>query len=255
MMSDFEQGVKNRYCIYCGSSLPDKALFCPACGEKITRKAESEEPLLRPMRCTTCGSSTIRRIGTGKYRCEHCGTIFYRDGQEPGEDAYAQDAQVAALLSEAQEYGEKKDYRNEIKILAKAMELAPEDNNVLLRLGRAYWRNNLPEKALGYYRIAEELYPDDPIVYSNIGAACLKLGHNAEAKAQYEKGIDLIESNPMSASGYDIAVTYGNYALCLGRMGDRKAAKKYLSIAKEKGYSRESIDSICEELHLIKYLL
>ena len=34
-----------------------------------------------------------------------------------------------------------------------------------------------------------------------------------------------------------------------------KNAVKYLSIAKEKGYSKESIDTICRDLHLLRFLI
>ena len=215
-----------------------------------------EGTALHPLRCTSCGSGNLRKIRAGEYLCEHCGTRLYTDERRiGGDDQETHEAEAAALLSEAQEYAEKKDYRNELRTLAKAMELAPENNTVLLRLGRAYWRAGLPEKALEYYRIAEELYPEDPIVYANIGSAYLKLGHNEKAKEQYEKAIAIIESEPMSACADDIAITYGNYALCVGRLGDRKTAKEYLSIAKEKGYSKDSIDTICGELHLLKFLL
>ena len=241
------------FCRSCGSSLPDNALFCPACGAKTAGEAKPAEPYLHSLRCTSCGSTNLKKIHAGEYRCEHCGTVFRADGQAPGEDREAQDAKVAVLLSEAQAYADKGDYQNELRTLAKAVELAPEDNTVLLRLGRAYWRLGSHEKAMEYYRIAEELYPRDPIVYVNIGSAFLKLGHYAEAKVQYEKGIAIIEADPMSACADDIAVTYGNYALCIGKLGDRKGAKKYLSIAKEKGYSQNSIDSICRQLHLNRF--
>ena len=135
------------------------------------------------------------------------------------------------------------------------MELAPENDFVLLRLGRAYWRLGSIEKALEYYHMAEELYPNDPTVYTNIGSAYFKLGHYAEANAQYEKAVAIIASDPMSACAEDIAVAYGNYAYCLGKLGDMKNAKKYLSIAKEKGYSKDSIDTICRELHLFRFLI
>ncbi len=240
------------FCINCGKPLPDNALFCPACGAKVTREAESGEPHLHAMRCTSCGSSDLKKTGRGEYVCQHCGTKFYTDEQKSGED---DEAKTAVLLSEAQEYAEKKDYLNELRTLIKAVELTPENNTVLLRLGRAYWRLNLPVKALEYYRRAEELYPDDPIVYTNIGSAFLKMGHNAEAKEQYEKAIAIIESDHMSATADDIAITYGNYALCIGRLGDRKGAKEYLSVAKGKGYSRESIATICRELHLNRFTI
>ena len=73
-----------------------------------------------------------------------------------GSEEETHEAEVAALLSEAQEYAEKKDYRNELRILAKAMELAPDNNTVLLRLGRAYWRNGLPEKAYTFDLLKKE---------------------------------------------------------------------------------------------------
>ena len=243
------------FCISCGSALPDNALFCPVCGTKVTGEAKPKASHLRTMRCTSCGSNNLKKMPSGGYRCEHCGTEFYTDGKDTGGDAEAQEAKVAVLLSEAAAYAEKKDYQNEVQTLAKAMELAPEDNLVLLMLGRAYSRLGLCEKALEYYRKAEELYPDDPIVYVNIGSALFRLGHYAEAKEQYEKGIALIESDPMSACAEDTAVAYGSYALCIGKLGDKRSAKKYLSIAKEKGYDRESIDTICKQLHLNRYMI
>ena len=158
-------------------------------------------------------------------------------------------------LSDAAEYAKKGDTQNELQTLIKAMDLAPEDNTVLIRLGRAYWRLGSVEEALEYYRMAEELYPDDPIVYVNIGSAFFKLGQYAQAKAQYEKGIAIIESDPMSACADDIAVAYGSYAFCLGKLGDKKSAKKYLSIAKEKGYSQESVNTVCRQLHLNRFTI
>ena len=128
------------------------------------------------------------------------------------------------------------------------MQIDPENNTVLLRLGRAYWRLGLPEKAIEYYRIAEELYPGDPIVYSNIGAAYIKLGHYAEAKVQYEKSISLIESDPMSACAEDIAITYGNYALCIGKLGDLTGARENLVKAEQLGYSKDKSNSIWKML-------
>ena len=65
----------------------------------------------------------------------------------------------------------------------------------------------------------------------------------------------IIVSDPMSACAEDIAGTYGNYAYCLGKLGGMKNAKKYLSVAKEKGYSKDSIDTICRDLHLFRFLI
>ena len=243
------------FCISCGSALPENATFCPVCGKKVTWEVKSEGSGLRQIRCSYCGSSNVIKTRAGEYRCEHCGTKFFTEEKKSEEENQKRDAEVAVLISEAQAYADKKNYQRELRTLAKAMEIDPENNTVLLRLGRAYWRLGLPEKAIEYYRIAEELYPDDPIVYTNIGAAYIRLGHYAEAKVQYEKGMSIIESNPMSACADDIAITYGNYALCLGKLGDKDGAKEYLTLAKEKGYSKDSINSVCKQVHLNRFTI
>ncbi len=243
------------FCISCGAALPDDAAFCHTCGAKVSGGDGPETVLLHSMRCSACGSGSLKRIRMGEYRCEHCGTMFHTNELHPAADQETVDAKVAILLSEAVAFADKKDYHNELQVLTKAMELAPENDTVLLRLGRAYWRLGSLEKAMEYYQAAEELYPDDPAVYINIGSVFFKSGHYEEAKAQYEKAIAIIVSNPMSACAEDIGIAYGNYAYCLGKLGDRENAKKYLSLAKEKGYSKESIDAICKDLHLFRFLI
>ncbi len=243
------------YCMSCGAALPEKAAFCYACGEAVTVGKEPKKAHLYSMSCSACGSSDLKKIRFGEYRCEHCGTVLHTDEQNSAADQEAAEAKVAVLLSEAAAFEEAKDYKSQLQALIKAVELAPGNNTVLLRLGRAYWHLGSFEKAMEYYRTAEELYPNDPTVYNNIGSTYFKSGHYAEAYAQYEKAIAIIDSNPMSASTEDIAVFYGNYANSLGKLGDKKNAKKYLSIAKEKGYSKESIDKICEDLHLLRILI
>ena len=83
-----------------------------------------------------------------------------------------------------------------------------------------------------------------------MGNICLTQGQYADAKLLYEKGLAIIEADPLSATGNDIAVAYGNYGNCLGRMGDLKGAKKYLSIAKKRGYNRDSLANVCRMLGL-----
>ncbi len=236
------------FCISCGKMLPDNALFCSACGTRVEQKS----PLFT-LKCTSCGSSNLKRLRAGEYRCEHCGTSFFSKEQSDREED--SDARLVSLLDKAEAYAEKGELQSEHKALATAYSLAPENNDVLLRYGRSYIKLGFPQKAMEYFRKAEALFPEDPVVYVNIGTALLKEGHFAEAKQQYEKGLSIIEEDPASASLGDIAVTYGNYALCVGKLGDRKTARKYLSIAKEKGYRSASIDWICRELHIPRFLI
>ena len=250
-----KDGNESMYCRICGTALPDAAAFCHACGAKVSGGEKAGTMELYPVRCTACGSSSLKKIRKDEYRCEYCGTVFYTNEQSIGEDHESTDAKVAVLLAEAAAFAEKKDYNNELQTLIKAKELDPENDFVLLRLGRVYWKLGSLEKAMEYYQIAEELYPNDPTVYNNIGSNYFKMGQYAKANEQYEKAIALIEADPTSANGEDVAITYGNYAYSLGKLGDRKNAKKYLSLAKEKGYSTDSINTICKELHLFRFLL
>ena len=246
------------FCISCGKKLPDDALFCSACGARVEQAllsapAQADEPPLFTLKCTSCGSNRLKKLRAGEYLCEHCGTSFFT--KEPGELEEESDAKVVSLLDKAESFADKSELQSEHNTLAAAYSVAPENNDVLLRYGRSFVKLGFPQKAMEYFRKAEALYPDDPIVYVNIGTALLKEGHFAEAKEEYEKGLSMIEEDPKSASTGDIAVTYGNYALCVGRLGDRKTARKYLTIAKEKGYRSASIDWICRELHIPRFLI
>ena len=234
------------FCIHCGCQLPDSAVFCPSCGNRITNQTPSAQPKPAsphkiPSACPACGSTNLKRLQPGEYVCEFCGSKYYTDEPRPFENTESRDAMVAVLLKEAEEYAAKRDYKNELQTLMKAFSLNPESDTVLLRVGRAYSRLDFPQKALEYYQKAERLYPDDPIVYVNIGTAFMNQGLPKEARPYYEKALSIIERDPASAVIGDIAVSYGSYALCLGRLGDKKNAVKYLAIAEGKGYSQESI--------------
>lgn len=82
------------FCISCGKSLPDNFLFCPFCGAKLTREGKPEEPHLRPLQCTSCGGTNLKKIRTGEYRCEHCGMVFSVDGQKMKRDDQTKDAEM-----------------------------------------------------------------------------------------------------------------------------------------------------------------
>jgi hypothetical protein len=72
----------------------------------------------------------------------------------------------------------------------------------------------------------------------------------AEARPLFEKGIAMMEADPMSASTADAAVSYGNYAFCICKLGDLAGARKYLTIAKQKGCSEQTLDYFCKNLNI-----
>ena len=197
------------------------------------------------MICASCKAP----LPEGAAFCPSCGN---RVGLKPYAemDEWPETSVLLKIFAEADEYERKDDYQTELQILSKGLRIAPDNCSLMLRLGRAFWRLGYDQKAMDYYRKAERLNPRDPIVYVNIAAVYISRGMYAEARPYLERGIAIIEADPLSASAGDIAVTYGNYALCAGELGDRSGAKKYLALAKKNGYRRESLETVCSRLHL-----
>ena len=181
--------------------------------------------------------------------CPACGHRI-QSGTHAQTDRNPETIVLLKILQEASEYEQKDDYQSELRVLSKGLRIAPDSGTLMLRLGRAWWRLGYDQKAMEYYREAERLNPGDPVIYVNIAALYISRGMYAEARLYCRRGIEMIEADPLSVTAGDTAVAYGNYALCLGELGDLAGAKKYLAIAREKGYRRESIENICSRLHL-----
>ena len=227
------------FCIYCGAEIPENGAFCPVCGSKaaVFRAQEKEKASGKKMHaavCASCGSGSLKKAGKGEYVCEHCGSRFLTEEAEDGMSPEEKNAELLVLFAEAEKHSENEDYRAELSTLARGLALAPENSRLLLRLGRACANLGLLREAMEYYRKAEKSKPDYPIVYLNQAILYLKQGLAAEAKPLLHRALALIEADPMAASPGDIAITYANYAQCIGQLGDRAGAEKYLNMAREK---------------------
>ncbi|MBQ6360280.1 MAG: zinc ribbon domain-containing protein [Lachnospiraceae bacterium] len=241
------------FCIYCGTRIPDDAVFCPVCGAKaaVIKAGEKKKPAeMLAVVCASCGSGQLKRIGRGEYLCEHCGSRFFAQEPENFTDSEKEKAELLALFAEAEKHADKGDYRAELIALSKGLKLAPEDGTLLLKLGRACMRLGFIQEAMEYYRKAEEVCPDDPIVYVNQAVLYQKQDMAAEARPLLEKALAMIEADPMSATAADVAVTFSNYALCIGTLGDTAEATKYLTMAKKKGCSDQTIEYVCKALKI-----
>ncbi|MEZ4459957.1 MAG: tetratricopeptide repeat protein [bacterium] len=68
---------------------------------------------------------------------------------------------------------------------------APDDANMRLILGHLYKAKAEYELALAEYEVAVKLQPDKPLVWLSRGSVHLLLQHEAEATADFEKGLSL----------------------------------------------------------------
>ena len=160
------------------------------------------------------------------------------------------EAKLMEVFTQALAYAEKGEYVKELTLLLDNWELGCDNGNYMVKLGRAYRRNGMTAKAIEYYEKAKELNPKDPTIYSNMAIAYVTTGQYAPAKPLFEQAIAMAEGAPLSLSQNDFASIYGNYALCIGLMGDMKGARKYLKIAKDKGYAEKLLNDKCEQLHI-----
>ena len=75
------------------------------------------------------------------------------------------------------------------ELIAKAVELAPEDYNANMAAGQIFARNDQPANALPYLRKAVELDPSNGAAIRNLAQTYYDLGNTAESIATYEKAI------------------------------------------------------------------
>ena len=160
------------------------------------------------------------------------------------------EAALYDIFSEAAEFEKKDQYAEELEILMKGMRVDPENYNLLIKIGRANRRLGNNANALEYYEKAKSIDPNNPAIYLNIAIAYLASAQYNDAKQYFEQAFAITEKNPLRLSQSDKAILNGNYALCLGQMGDLRTAKKHLRTAIELGYPQSSIDTICNTLNI-----
>lgn len=79
-----------------------------------------------------------------------------------------------------------KNYDEAVSYLQKALGLAPDSDDVLLNLGRAYSAKSDYENAVKTYAKLIELYPDLAVAYFNLAAVYSKIGRYSDAVRNYE---------------------------------------------------------------------
>lgn len=230
-------------CPRCKKQIADDEKICPECGEKI------EETLLsiRPLACSSCGNRSLKRVRKGEYVCEYCGSHYLINEQADIDEEEAA-AKLTSLFIEADEHREKGDIKAELKVLIRALDVAPEDCHLMLKISRAYRLLGNFKKACEYLVRAQNIDPNDPVVANNWAVLFINQDQYEMAKPYLEKSIRIIEEDPLSASLDDIAVTYGNYALCLGLLKDMDGARKYFKIARDKGLDDRTFFKMCKKL-------
>ena len=230
-----------------------KILKCPAiepCRSETAEAAPEAEPDGDSPVCPSCGSRQLRKEADGALVCDYCGSRIFPREEKPNANPAEIDAKLIAIYNEAAKYKIDKDYVKELSTLLEGLSLTTSSDLLMLKIGRSYRRNGVSKKAMEYYEKARALNPNNPLVYNSIGVLYQDAGHPSNAIPYYEKSIEIMRRDPLSATKADLANDYDNLAWCYGKTGKTEEAVKYLRLAKENGYSVETLKSDCEKLNI-----
>ena len=91
---------------------------------------------------------------------------------------------------------------------SKALELAPENVDAMLRLADLYYRNNYIEEALQILNKALEVDGERADLYAMFSQSLLKKGEHAQCLQLLQRAVALAPDNPQTYSGYLFTLNY-----------------------------------------------
>lgn len=120
---------------------------------------------------------------------------------------------------------DKEDYNNALAVYRNALDLEPENAKIHCNLGFLYWGKGDIDIAIKEYELAIEYDPSYDIAYNNLGVIYLDdLGRVQKAMELFKKSV---ECNP------NYALAHFNLARCIALTGDKIEAAKLYQIAQD----------------------
>ena len=139
-------------------------------------------------------------------------------------------------IGHAQEYEDKDEFHSELRVLEEYADLGRDNLGYMLRLGRAYRRCNMPDKAMTCYNRCVEINPGYATIYCNLGALYFTVKDYANAVSHYEKGIKIMKESPAEYVLSDQAINLANYGAALAASGKKFKGSRYIKKAEKLGY-------------------
>jgi tetratricopeptide (TPR) repeat protein len=98
---------------------------------------------------------------------------------------------VEAYRNQAKSLLDQRHYAEAEPLVREALRLAPDDPDLLNKLGSALWEQGWPDKSESFFARAVELKPDDWVIRNNLGLALWDQGRPAEAAECYRQVLRL----------------------------------------------------------------
>lgn len=223
------------FCKNCGSKIDDDSVFCCKCGTRVTEQGSSPVGKVFSNKCESCGAQ-VKEVSEGHYLCEYCGSEYYVNERKEVSSNKLTDKQLLDLFYKAAEFSVKNKFWEELQCLLSAEAEASDNTVYLVKLGRAYRRNNMFGKALECYEKARQLNSEYANIYTNIGAVYLLGKQYDKAVEPCRKAVMLMNRSRAEYSADDYNTAYANMAIAAGMVGDMKDAVMYLKAAEDNGY-------------------
>ena len=188
---------------------------------------------MNDLKCKVCGSSTIFKRGE-VYECNVCGCQdFVALNETPVQQKKGlSKLKVVEIIEEARELHGAARYREEIKLLQRAIDSANDQHASLYHtLGRVYRAIGMVEEAIECYEKAIDINPYEGITYHNLGVIYIMREDYAAANECYEYGLRFIDK---ACGDYWIALAH--HGIAVARLGNRTKGKFMIAEAELHGY-------------------
>lgn len=129
---------------------------------------------------------------------------------------------------------DKEDYNNALAVYRQALELQPHNAKIHCNLGFLYWGKGDTEEAIKSYELAIKYNPNYDIAYNNLGVIYLDdLGRVNKSIELFKKAVD---ANP------NYALAHFNLARAISIIGDKVEAAKLFQMAQDINKITQEID-------------
>ena len=223
------------FCRECGNKLMEGALFCSRCGTKLVDNGGSNMQKAFTSVCESCGAK-LKRLSAHRYLCEYCGSEYYTNAENAITGAKITEKELLDVFYKAAELEKQNKHWEELQCLLSIADKASDNALYMVKLGRAYRRNNLHQKALECYNAAQSINSELASIYTNIGALHIITKQYHLALAPCYRAVELMNRNRAEYSNEDYAVAHSNLAIAVGMQGRLEEAKQYIKIAEQNGY-------------------
>jgi Tfp pilus assembly protein PilF len=152
-------------------------------------------------------------------RLRQKGTRAARSAPDLAQEPFTQGDQrrVITFLLEAEKCSDDEEYDLAIGYLTDALGLDPNNLDVLIQRGNAYWYAGLLDQAISDFDHALRYRPDSADVLSSRGQALAEAGRFTEAVADLEKTI--LQASNAGPSSYMVAYDHNGLGLAYGGLG------------------------------------